>query len=128
MQLTWETGPTDPEIYAYSAAWIIYALALLGLGIVWRARFWRYSSMAVLIVTVLKVFLYDLSNLAGLLRVASFLGLGLTSDRYRVHLPPLRVSGARSRHDLIAGLPWIFHGRDLRRSFHVSKAGADECC
>ena len=78
MQLTWETGPTDAEVYAYSAAWIVYALALLGLGIIWQASFWRYSSMAVLVATVLKVFLYDLSDLAGLLRVASFLGLGLT--------------------------------------------------
>ena len=78
MQLTRQTWPTDAEVYAYSAAWILYALALLGLGILWQASFWRYSSMAVLIVTVLKVFLYDLSDLAGLLRVASFLGLGLT--------------------------------------------------
>ncbi len=78
MMLGWETQPTDAEVYAYSAAWIIYALALLGLGIVWQASFWRRSSMAVLIMTVLKVFLYDLSDLAGLLRVASFLGLGLT--------------------------------------------------
>ena len=68
----------DAEIYAYSAVWIAYALVLLGVGIVWRSIFWRYTSLAVLIVTVLKVFLYDMSDLTGLYRVASFLGLGLT--------------------------------------------------
>ncbi|MBK0398051.1 DUF2339 domain-containing protein [Limibaculum sp. M0105] len=70
--------PGDAEIYAYSAAWILYALALLGLGILHKASFLRYASLAVLIVTVLKVFLYDMSDLVGLFRVASFLGLGLT--------------------------------------------------
>ena len=38
----------------------------------------RYASLAVLMVTVAKVFLIDMSGLTGLLRVASFLGLGLT--------------------------------------------------
>ncbi len=38
----------------------------------------RYASLAVLIVTVLKVFLSDMSGLTGLYRAASFLGLGLT--------------------------------------------------
>ena len=35
-------------------------------------------TMAVLVVAVVKVFLYDASDLTGLYRVASFLGLGLT--------------------------------------------------
>ena len=78
MELTRETLPTGAEIYSYSAIWIVYALALLALGIVQRSAFWRYSSLAVLIVTVLKVFLYDMSDLTGLYRVASFVGLGLT--------------------------------------------------
>jgi uncharacterized membrane protein len=71
-------GVSDAEIYAYSAVWIAYALVLLGVGILWKSSFWRYTSLTVLIVTVLKVFLYDMSDLTGLYRVASFLGLGLT--------------------------------------------------
>jgi uncharacterized membrane protein len=71
------TRPLGPELYAYSAAWILFALALLAVGILRRSRFWRGFSLAVLIATVLKVFLYDMSDLTGLLRVASFLGLGL---------------------------------------------------
>ncbi len=70
--------PSAAEIYAYSAAWIVYALALLALGL-WRgSRSLRHASLAVLMATVTKVFLYDMSGLTGLWRVASFLGLGLT--------------------------------------------------
>ena len=65
------------EIYAYTAAWIACALALLGVGILRRSRPWRALALAVLVAAVLKAFLYDMSDLTGLLRVASFLGLGL---------------------------------------------------
>ncbi len=65
------------EYYAYSAAWLAYAGALLGLGIYRRVAALRYASLAVLMVVVLKVFLSDMSDLTGLYRVASFLGLGL---------------------------------------------------
>lgn len=72
-------GPTsDAEWYAYSVAWLAYAGALLALG-VWRAEArLRYASLAVVLVTVAKVFLSDMSALTGLYRVASFLGLGLS--------------------------------------------------
>jgi uncharacterized membrane protein len=72
------TRPTDTELYAYSAVWIVFALALLSLGILRRSVVLRYASLTVLMVTVFKVFLIDMSGLTGLLRVASFLGLGLT--------------------------------------------------
>jgi uncharacterized membrane protein len=65
------------EIYAYSAVWIVAALGMLGVGILNRASLWRQAALALLAVTVLKVFLYDMGDLTGLLRVASFLGLGL---------------------------------------------------
>ncbi|MBB6254833.1 DUF2339 domain-containing protein [Nitrospirillum iridis] len=71
-------GPrTDAEWYSYSAAWLVYALALLGLGVRTRRADLRYASLAVLLVTVLKVFLSDMADLTGLLRILSFLGLGL---------------------------------------------------
>jgi uncharacterized membrane protein len=38
----------------------------------------RYASAVVILGTVLKVFLIDASDLTGLYRVASFLGLGLS--------------------------------------------------
>jgi uncharacterized membrane protein len=78
-------GPTmwieprgDAESYAYSAIWLVYAAALLGLGIAFRQALMRYASLAILVVVALKVFLFDMSGLTGLYRVASFLGLGLS--------------------------------------------------
>jgi uncharacterized membrane protein len=68
---------SDGELYAYSFVWMAYALALLALGIVRALPVLRYASLAVLVVTVLKVFLIDMAGLTGLYRVGSFLGLGL---------------------------------------------------
>lgn len=71
-------GPVgESELYAYSAVWLVYALGLLGAAIWSRVPALRYASLALLVLTVVKVFLIDMSALAGLYRVASFLGLGL---------------------------------------------------
>ncbi len=60
-----------------SAAWGLYAMTLLAVG-VWRGlRALRMVALGFLVLTVLKVFLYDLSALSGVYRVLSFLGLGL---------------------------------------------------
>ncbi len=64
------------ERYAYSAAWILFGTLLLALGIARRGRGLRYAALAVMTAAVFKVFLYDTSNLTGLYRVFSFLGLG----------------------------------------------------
>ncbi|MEM7632915.1 MAG: DUF2339 domain-containing protein [Pseudomonadota bacterium] len=71
------TFMSTPENYTYSAVWLLFALALLAAGITARVAQLRYAALAVLVLVVLKVFLVDLSDLEGLLRVASFLGLGL---------------------------------------------------
>ena len=69
-------GTSDAERYSYSAAWIVYAGVLLGLGI-WRGHaVLRYASLAVLMLTFGKVFLFDMAALTGLYRAISFLGLG----------------------------------------------------
>jgi uncharacterized membrane protein len=72
-------GPTtDAEWYVYSLAWLVYAGALLALGIVRGLAALRYASLALVMLTVAKLFLFDMSALTGLYRVASFLGLGLS--------------------------------------------------
>lgn len=69
---------SDPEWYAYSAGWLVYAGVLLALGI-WRGSAeLRYASLAIVMLTVAKVFLVDMSELTGILRALSFIGLGLT--------------------------------------------------
>jgi uncharacterized membrane protein len=62
---------------ALSAGWGLYAMGLLLAGVAWNLRPLRYLSLAFLILTVAKVFLYDLSELGGIFRVFSFLGLAL---------------------------------------------------
>jgi uncharacterized membrane protein len=66
------------ERYAYSLAWVLLGVVLLAAGIVTHGRLLRYASLAVMLIAVAKVFLYDMSNLSGLYRVFSFLGLGLS--------------------------------------------------
>ncbi|WP_374655847.1 DUF2339 domain-containing protein [Dongia sp.] len=68
---------TDAELYGYSAAWTLYGVALLGLGVKMRSQALRYASAVVVLLTVLKAGLADASDLTGLYRVASFLGLGV---------------------------------------------------
>ena len=61
-----------------SVAWGVYAVGLLILGM-WRAsRALRFVSLGFLLLTVGKVFLYDLAALEGLYRILSFLGLGVS--------------------------------------------------
>lgn len=68
---------SDAEYYAYSVVWLLSSLVLLGLGMWRRAPWLRHGALAILILTVCKVFLSDMAALGGLYRVFSFLGLGL---------------------------------------------------
>jgi uncharacterized membrane protein len=64
------------ETYAYSAVWLAFALALFVAGIQLASQPVRLAGLGVLALVVLKVFIGDMSNLEGLLRIASFVGLG----------------------------------------------------
>ncbi len=70
-------GPySDAEFYTYSVGWLLYALAIMCFGI-WRgSRLVRQAALLLLLATVVKVFVFDMSALEGLLRAVSFLGLG----------------------------------------------------
>jgi uncharacterized membrane protein len=61
-----------------SIAWALYALVLLGVGMAWRSIGLRWVSLGLLLVTIAKVFLYDLGELRDLYRVASLLGLAIS--------------------------------------------------
>lgn len=65
------------ESYAYSAVWLAFAVALFVAGIRLGQQYVRYAGLGVMVLVVLKVFLWDLSSLEGLYRIASFVGLGL---------------------------------------------------
>jgi len=67
---------TDGEMYSYSVAWLAFGGALLAVGL-WRgSQLFRYASLILILASVAKVFLVDLSALAGLWRAVSFIGLG----------------------------------------------------
>jgi uncharacterized membrane protein len=71
-----EGATSDAEQYTYSAVWLIFGVALLAAGIWYRSLPLRAASAAVVVLTVLKVFLIDMSDLTGIYRALSFLGLG----------------------------------------------------
>ncbi len=69
---------SDGELYTYSAVWLLIAIALLLSGSWKFGRDIYRAGVALLVLVIAKLFLVDLSDLQGLLRVASFLGLGLS--------------------------------------------------
>jgi uncharacterized membrane protein len=71
-----EGATSDAEQYTYSAAWLLFGVALLAAGLLRRSLTLRIASAAVMMLTVLKVFLIDMSDLTGIYRALSFLGLG----------------------------------------------------
>lgn len=66
------------ELYTYTLALILIGAGLLYAAIARRSAILRKIAMAVIAVTIAKVFLIDASGLTGLTRVFSFLGLGLS--------------------------------------------------
>jgi uncharacterized membrane protein len=69
---------SEAELYTYSAAWLVIAIAAILLG-AWRLGQDCYrAGMVLLAIVIAKLFLVDMSGLEGLLRVASFMGLGLS--------------------------------------------------
>ncbi|MGF1553227.1 MAG: DUF2339 domain-containing protein [Paracoccaceae bacterium] len=67
----------DGELYSYTVALLAVGAALLILAFRRRSTRLRRIAVGVIALTVAKVFLIDMSGLAGLIRVFSFLALGL---------------------------------------------------
>ncbi len=87
-----------PEVWAYSVAWLALGLALLLYGL-WRGSSEaRTASAAPVVLSVLKVFLYDLTIIGGVWRAFSvivlgvvLIGIGLVYQKLvfaRPHAPP----------------------------------------
>lgn len=70
-----DTGSAS-ELYAYSAALLLYGVALLALGFRLQSKDLRLASLGVVTIAICKAFLIDMSGLEGLLRALSFIGLG----------------------------------------------------
>ena len=87
-----------PEVWSYSVAWLALGLAFLFYGL-WRGSTEARLASAVLVVlSVLKVFLYDLTGIGGFWRAFSMIclgavliGIGLVYQKLvfaRPHAPP----------------------------------------
>ncbi|HSB63978.1 MAG TPA: DUF2339 domain-containing protein [Thermoanaerobaculia bacterium] len=63
------------EGLAYTLSWALFAIALLVAGLLAKSRPTRIAALVLLVITILKCFLFDLAQLGGLYRVASFVGL-----------------------------------------------------
>ena len=61
----------------YSIGWALFGLGLLWVGISRRLGPARYASIGLLLVTLGKLFFYDLSQLDQLYRIGAFLGVAV---------------------------------------------------
>lgn len=94
-------GVTQPELYSYTIALMVTGALLLYQAIARRSSVLRRIAMAIIALTIAKVFLIDASGLTGLSRVFSFLGLGL----------------------LLAGLAWLNRWAGAQSGESGQKAG-----
>lgn len=71
-------GISDGELYSYTVALLLAGAGLFYQALARRSDALRRAGVAVIALAVAKVFLIDISGLAGLVRVFSFLLLGLS--------------------------------------------------
>ena len=69
-------GAGAPEVWSYSVAWLALGLAFLGYGLGRASTEARLASAALVVLSVLKVFLYDLTGIGGFWRAFSVICLG----------------------------------------------------
>jgi uncharacterized membrane protein len=63
--------------FIYSAWFMVYGAGLMAVGFLRRSAFLRWQALLLLMLSIGKVFLFDVSHLSEGYRVASFLGLGV---------------------------------------------------
>ncbi|MFK7863876.1 MAG: DUF2339 domain-containing protein [Pseudohongiellaceae bacterium] len=69
---------TNGELYTYTLVWLFLAISCLLAGSLRFGQSVYRGGFALLMVVIAKIFLLDMADLEGLLRVASFMGLGLS--------------------------------------------------
>jgi uncharacterized membrane protein len=72
-----DLGTTNGEVYTYSAVWLAMAVATMLGATRFGSRDGYRAGIGLLVAVIAKIFLFDMAGLEGLLRVASFMGLGL---------------------------------------------------
>ncbi len=104
--LTFSCSGNFARDMTYSIAWALFALGLILVGMRIQQKAARYAGVALLGVTLAKLFLHDLSDLAELYRIGAFVGVALiliaASFLYQRFLapaaaPPGQEGGGRGR-------------------------------
>lgn len=72
------SGTTAPELYSYTVALMVASATLMLAAVRRRSRSLRRLALIGVGLSIAKVFLIDMGSLTGLIRVAAFLGLGLS--------------------------------------------------
>ena len=71
-------GPiSDAEQYAYSTVWLAFGIVLLAVGFYLRSQPARLTALAVIALTIAKVFIIDTASITGIYRALSVIGLGV---------------------------------------------------
>jgi uncharacterized membrane protein len=97
-----DLGAENGEIYTYSAVWLVMAIVTMLGATRLGSRDGYRAGTGLLLGVIAKIFLYDMEGLEGLLRVASFMGLGLA----------------------LLGLAWLY--QRTTRNVQAGPAGAPE--
>jgi uncharacterized membrane protein len=77
--LTWDFTGNFARDLAYSVGWSLFAFGLLVAGFVAHNRFTRYAGLALLGLTLVKVFLHDLASLGSLHRIGAFAAVAVVA-------------------------------------------------
>jgi uncharacterized membrane protein len=75
--LTFQFSGNFARDMSYSIGWGLFALVLLVIGIIKAIPAVRYAAMALLCVTLLKLFFHDLAQLGPLHRIGAFVGVAV---------------------------------------------------
>jgi hypothetical protein len=95
-RITFRFGTTVSQDLTYTIGWLIFGMGLLAAGIFTHNRPARIAAVSLIAVTTFKCFLYDLSSLEGLHRIASFVGLAVSLALVSIALQKFVLSKPRS--------------------------------
>jgi uncharacterized membrane protein len=87
------------EDFTYSALWMAYGAMLMIVGFWRRSSFVRWQALVLIAFTIVKVFVYDVSELDRGYRIVSFIVLGilLLAISFVYQRDWLQLSGARKK-------------------------------
>jgi uncharacterized membrane protein len=92
------------EDFTYSALWVAYGAMLMIVGFWRRSSFVRWQALVLIAFTILKVFVYDVSQLDRGYRIVSFIVLGilLLAISFVYQRDWLQLSSARKKAGEVA--------------------------